>query len=118
MISGQTLRVCPEGKPLPTFPDHARPLTSPLMDPKIVDLFSQLELCRQPAWLFPAACPSLGRLRGISKFRKNLRVRAPRVTHLVRFSTQAKLAQSLIKPCSFGWYFSSQCREDKFVKRA
>jgi hypothetical protein len=23
MISGQTLRVCPEGKPLPTFPDHA-----------------------------------------------------------------------------------------------
>src|SRR5712671_1628598 len=23
MISGQTLRVCPEGKPAPTFPDHA-----------------------------------------------------------------------------------------------
>src|SRR5258707_3644078 len=23
MISGQTLRVCPEGKPVPTFPDHA-----------------------------------------------------------------------------------------------
>src|SRR4051812_21527018 len=23
MISGQTLRVCPEGKPLHTFPDHA-----------------------------------------------------------------------------------------------
>src|SRR5882724_5979053 len=22
MISGQTLRVCPEGKPVPTFPDH------------------------------------------------------------------------------------------------
>jgi hypothetical protein len=24
MISGQTLRVCPEGKPVPTFPDHAQ----------------------------------------------------------------------------------------------
>jgi hypothetical protein len=24
MISGQTLRVCPEGKPVPTFPDRAR----------------------------------------------------------------------------------------------
>src|SRR6202171_3802368 len=23
VISGQTLRVCPEGKPVPTFPDHA-----------------------------------------------------------------------------------------------
>jgi hypothetical protein len=23
MIFGQTLRVCPEGKPVPTFPDHA-----------------------------------------------------------------------------------------------
>src|SRR3979490_2302421 len=23
MISGQTLRVCPEGKPVPAFPDHA-----------------------------------------------------------------------------------------------
>jgi hypothetical protein len=23
MISGQTLRVCPEGKPVSTFPDHA-----------------------------------------------------------------------------------------------
>jgi len=88
------------------------------MDPKIVDPFSELKLGRQPARLFPAACPSLGRLRGISKFRKNLRVRAPRVTHLVRFSTQAELAQSLIKPCFFGWYFLSQCGGDKFVKRA
>jgi hypothetical protein len=26
MISGQTLRVCPEGKPVPTFPDHAAPI--------------------------------------------------------------------------------------------
>ncbi|HTF73830.1 MAG TPA: hypothetical protein VK620_05780, partial [Bradyrhizobium sp.] len=24
MISGQTLRVCPEGKPVSTFPDHAQ----------------------------------------------------------------------------------------------
>jgi hypothetical protein len=23
MISGQTLRACPEGKPVPTFSDHA-----------------------------------------------------------------------------------------------
>src|SRR5216684_5381061 len=27
MISGQTLCVCPEGKPVPTFPDHALPRT-------------------------------------------------------------------------------------------
>src|SRR6202158_2317821 len=26
MISGQTLRVCPEGKPVSAFPDHARTL--------------------------------------------------------------------------------------------
>src|SRR5438552_12091577 len=26
MISGQTLRVCPDGKPASTFPDHARAL--------------------------------------------------------------------------------------------
>jgi L-fucose mutarotase len=28
MISGQTLRVCREGKPVPTFPDHALVLLS------------------------------------------------------------------------------------------
>jgi hypothetical protein len=72
------------------------------MDSKIVDPFSRLKLCGEPAWLLPAACPSLGRLRGISKFWKNLRVTVPRVTHLVRFRTPAELAQSLIKPRFFG----------------
>jgi hypothetical protein len=28
MISAQTLRVCREGKPVPTFPDHALPDTA------------------------------------------------------------------------------------------
>jgi hypothetical protein len=53
-----------------------RGVTPPLMDSKIVDPFSRLKLCGEPARLLPAACPSLGRLRGISKFRRNLRVRA------------------------------------------
>jgi hypothetical protein len=32
MISGQTLRVCPEGKPVPTFPDHALGIISAPMN--------------------------------------------------------------------------------------
>jgi hypothetical protein len=36
MISAQTLRVCREGKPVPTFPDHALGrLTAPLFDPEL-----------------------------------------------------------------------------------
>src|SRR3977135_1944785 len=54
----------------------------------MVDLFPRLKLCGQPAWLLPAARPSFGRLRGISIFRKNLRVRAPRVTHLIPADTK------------------------------
>src|SRR6267378_2317659 len=88
------------------------------MDSKIVDSFSRLKLCGEPAWLLPAACPSLGRLRGISILRKHLRVRASRVTHrsMARHGTQTELAQSLIKPCFFGWYSANQCRGDKFVE--
>ena len=96
--------------------EHRRRLRRRQIDPKIVDPFSRLKLCGQPAGLHPAACPSLGRLRGIPIFRIHLRVRAPRMTHLVRHSTQAELAQSLIKPCFFGCYSASQCRGDKFVK--
>jgi hypothetical protein len=33
MISGQTLRVCPEGKPVPTFPDHALAFLDAVMLP-------------------------------------------------------------------------------------
>src|SRR5713101_4244396 len=48
MISGQTLRVCPEGKPVSTFPDHALAgvvrMTSPperpegTVDPKLLEI--------------------------------------------------------------------------------
>jgi hypothetical protein len=53
------------------------------LNPEIVELFPGSKLCSQPAWLFPAARPSLRRLQGISILRKHLRVRAPRVRHLL-----------------------------------
>jgi hypothetical protein len=51
-------------------------------DPEIIELFPGPEFRSQPAWLFPATGPSLGRPGGISVLRKNLRVWAPRVAHL------------------------------------
>jgi hypothetical protein len=35
MISAQTLRVCREGKPVPTFPDHALAPATNAFDPMI-----------------------------------------------------------------------------------
>src|SRR4029453_1957523 len=49
-------------------PDRRRP------DPEIIELFPGPEFCSQPAWLFPATGPSLGRPGWISVLRKNLRV--------------------------------------------
>jgi len=89
------------------------------LDPEIIELLPGPELCSQPAWLFPAARPGLGRPGGISILRKNLRVWAPRVAQF--FSavscTPAKLAQSLLKPCFFGRYLACHYRDDEFVKR-
>jgi hypothetical protein len=44
MISAQTLRVCREGEPVPTFPDHA--LTAPRTK-------SDIEICKEPAMSKP-----------------------------------------------------------------
>ena len=74
------------------------------LDPEIIELFPGAELCSQPAWLFPAARPSLGRPSGIFILRKNLRVSTPRVAYFfcAVSCTLANLAQSLVKPCFFG----------------
>ncbi len=92
---------------LPVRPAIAAPSTiRRRLNPKIVELFPGSNLCCQPAWLFPAARPSLGRQRGISILRKHRRVRAPRVWHLLdigwRNTRFGKPAQSLIKPRLFG----------------
>jgi hypothetical protein len=47
MISGQTLRVCPEGKPVPTFPDHAL-VASKTMTGTFGTRFAQ-RVCAMPA---------------------------------------------------------------------
>jgi hypothetical protein len=78
-----------------------------ISDLKIIDLFSQLEFGLQPARLFPSACPSLGRVRGISILRKNLRVRAPFARDAsIRYKLQ--LLQSLLKLSFFGRYPACQ----------
>jgi hypothetical protein len=73
-------------------------------DPEIIELFPGPEFCSQPAWLFPATGPSLGRPGGISVLRKNARVLAPRVAHFFNAVScvLAKLAQSLLKLCLRG----------------
>ena len=81
-------------------------------DPEIIELFPGPEFCSQPAWLFPATGPSLGRPGGISVLRKNLRVWAPRVAHFSVSCVLAKLAQFLLKPCLFGSYLARQYRDD------
>jgi hypothetical protein len=89
-------------------PDRRRP------DPEIIELFPGPEFCSQPAWLFPATGPSLGRPGGISVFRKNLRVWAPRVAHFFNAGScvLAKLAQFQLKRSLFGRYLMRQYRDD------
>ncbi len=75
------------------------------LDPEIVELFPGSKLCSQPARLFPATRPSLGRLGGIAIFRKHLRVRAPRMSNflrIVRCCTQVELPQLPIDFHFFG----------------
>ncbi|HET7086429.1 MAG TPA: hypothetical protein VFI23_16770 [Rhizomicrobium sp.] len=83
MISGQTLRVCPEGKPVPTFPDHAQgetafswcfpcsdaiPLTAPGPPPVGVTIVPALVACLLlvPAMVFDWR--SRGRLHPVYVF--------------------------------------------------
>src|SRR5258705_11223314 len=65
------------------------------LNPKFVELPSGPELRDQPAWMSSAACPGLGRLRGIPILRKQGSAR-----HLpgrMMQDTHAELAQSLIE---------------------
>jgi hypothetical protein len=52
------------------------------LNSEIVKFFSRSELCREPAGLLPATGPSLGWLRRISVFRKNLRIRSGSVAYV------------------------------------
>jgi hypothetical protein len=81
-------------------------------DPEIIELFPGPEFCSQPAWLFPATGPSLGRPGGISVLRKNPRVLAPSVAHFFNAASCAKLAQSPLKLCLRGRYLARQYRDD------
>jgi hypothetical protein len=76
------------------------------LNPEIVELLSGSELCGQPAWLFPATRPSLGWLRWIFEFRKNPRIRSPRVAYVFvipfEFDFLFKLAKALFEVRFFG----------------
>src|SRR5712664_1581678 len=91
---------------LPVRPVIAAPRTiRRRLNPKIVELFPGSKLFSQPARLFSSARPSFGRLHRISKLRKHLRVRPPRVRYFRigrRGTRPDKLAQSLLKPRFFG----------------
>jgi hypothetical protein len=88
------------------------------LDPEVIELFPGPEFCSQPARLFPATGPSLGRPGGISVLRKNPRVWAPRVAHFFKAVScvLAKLAQFPLKRCLFGRYLARQYRDDQLVK--
>jgi hypothetical protein len=75
-----------------------------------VDFFSGPKLCSEPAWLFPATRPSLGRSRGIPKLRNHFGVRAPCAAHMLvaHRPALAKLSQSLLKPTFLGRYLACQ----------
>jgi hypothetical protein len=71
------------------------------LNPEIVELLSGSKLCGQPAWLFPAARPGLGWLRWVFEFRKNPRIRSPRVTYVFaipfEFNSLFKLPKALFE---------------------
>ena len=50
MISGQTLRVCPEGKPVPTFPDHALRISHGLPLGQYNRIVRRVENARRPLY--------------------------------------------------------------------
>jgi hypothetical protein len=77
---------------------------------EIVEFLSGPELCSEPAGLFPATRPSLGRLPGIPKLRKHFGVRTPCAADMLVALEHAlaKLSQSLLKPSFLGRYLACQ----------
>src|SRR3982074_2749712 len=60
-------------------------LTSPVgrFNSEIVEFFSGPKQCSEPAWLFPATRPGLGRPLGISKLRNHFGVWTPCAAHML-----------------------------------
>jgi hypothetical protein len=85
---------------------------------EIVEFFSGPKLCSEPAWLFPATRPSLGRPVGIPILRNHFGVRTPCAAHMLVACEHAlaKLSQSLLKPTFLGRYLARQDRGDSFMK--
>jgi DHA2 family methylenomycin A resistance protein-like MFS transporter len=50
MITGQTLRICPEGRPVPTFPDHALGCVLTVFDWRSI-FFVNVPICLGGIWL-------------------------------------------------------------------
>jgi hypothetical protein len=85
---------------------------------EIVEFFSGPELCGEPAWLFPATGPGLGRLLGIPELRNYFGIRTPCTTAVLVADEHilAKLSQSLLEPGFRGRYLVRQDPADSLVK--
>jgi hypothetical protein len=88
----------------------ARALTSVVrrINSELGEFLSGPELFSEPAWLFPATRPSLGRQFGIPKLRNHFGVRTPcaALMPIAHELALAKLAQSLLKPTFLGRYLA------------
>jgi hypothetical protein len=79
-------------------------------DSEIVQFFSRPKLCNQPARLFPATRPSLGRPLRIPKLRNHFGIRTPCAADMLVALEHAlaKQSQSLLKPSLLGRYLACQ----------
>ena len=85
-------------------------------DQKVVHLLARSKLRRQPAGLFAAARPSLGRIFWIPVFGKDLRVRTALAVRGDNFAGRSKLVQPLLKSGLFYRQFASQFRGYLFME--
>jgi len=85
-------------------------------DQKVVHLLARAKLRCQPAGLFTAARPSLGRIFRIPVFGKDLRVRTALAVRGDNFAGRSKLVQPLLKSGLFYRQFASQFRGYLFME--
>src|SRR6516225_8193801 len=85
-------------------------------DQKVLRFLARSKLRRQPAGLFTAARPSLGRIFRIPVFGKNLRVRTALAVRGDNLAGRSKLVQPLLKSGLFYRQFASQFRGYLFME--
>ena len=85
-------------------------------DQKVLHLPARSKLRRQPAGLFTAARPSLGRIFRVPVFGKNLRVRTALAVRGDNFAGRSELLQPLLKSGLFYCQFASQFRGYLFME--